>query len=225
MTESGSGSSGTYFRIALKKDPLGKGRRLTDSLSDTDPDLLYFADTAMPAIAAMLGDAGAPAENAQRESAAVMPAVTVAYTHMGDRYVRKFRIRSALVLAGALALGIHGIAASNSGTLLFGAGLLVFCLVLIDTITLDTAGRNVLVGRAFGFWTKSYPMARFAGIGTTRTYHNGIYGGTQVTMELDDPDEKVALMTAYFTKGLVPFADETNAIIGTTMARQDDPAA
>ena len=91
-------------------------------------------------------------------------------------------------------------------------------LILVFRVVLDIDKKVVETHRAFGFWVKTVPMEKFAGLSTTRTKVNGIYTGTSMEMHFDGgPD--LLLAKVFLTKKLAPLAKETNAIVGAALGR------
>lgn len=211
VSESGTGGGGTYFKIALKKDRLGKGIRITDSYKETDLEMLRLTNTVLPAVAKMLEEAEGGGETAERKTG--FPENPSCYRKVDAHYVFNRAGRAmCVVLVGLaiLALGLY-----KGEWVLWAAGIAIalYSLVIIVAIDMDTAARTITLNRAFGLWKKSLPMKRFVAINITRSHTNGFYTGTTAAMEFAEPEQTADLAWAYFTKKLSVLVDESNAII------------
>lgn len=157
VRESGEGA---YFKIAMKKDPLGAGRRLTGTYVDGEAEYEFFKEHALPAIEEMLDTARKESGEVAEEQLTELPENPVSYRKIGALYVRRMWWGVCAAVAVGLYIIISALRSGDSGVALIGVGAILFTLVLIHSITLDTENRKILMGRAFGYWNKSYDMAR-----------------------------------------------------------------
>ena len=208
-------SGDVFFKIALKKDPLGAGLRVTDNYRDGDTEYEFFRTKALGAVEAML-ESDAPSQQ-DEPAPATLPDTPLRYRKTGPVYERRVWKGVCGTVAFGLVVMAQGIRSGKAGWALFGIGIMLFSLVIINSIVLDTANRKILIGRAFGLWKKSYAMERFTGVNLKRSYTNGIYTGTTTSLEFADPHASVVMSHNFITSGLDVLVDETTAIITATM--------
>lgn len=205
-----------FYKIALKKDPLGAGLRVTDNYRDGDAEYEFFKSKVLGTAEAMI-EADAPEREDKANTPATLPETPLRYRKTGPLYERRVWKGPATAISLGAAVVLIGAQTGRGPLALLGVAVMLFSLVSLNYTALDTANRKIIIGRAFGFWKKSYAMERFVGINLKRSYTNGFYTGTSTNLEFADPHASVMMSHNFITRGLDVLVDETTAIITATM--------
>lgn len=221
VAHSESGSSGEYYKISLKADPLGKGYRLTNLYSATDDEALYMRMAAMPALEKMFAGSAASGTEGSVEQAVggrgdavpELPENPVFYRKNGGKYVRLYFYRVLpFLIIGAAVVG-QGVSSGKIQTVGFGLILMAVTALFPFRLILDTEDKLIRIGRVYGLWEKKVPFEQYDGIQVVRQTTNGIYTGTHLEMQFADGKGDFSVGWAYFTKKLDPLLRETEAVI------------
>lgn len=209
-----------YFKIAPKADRLGKGFRITRNYDNNNEEFFYMLMRARPAISGML-EAGREQDSAA--ASAWLAERPVLYSRSGHVYTFASWRNQIMALIVSVAM-LSAFAFLDDWLRWIGlviGGLAFPAAFFIDNrIIIDARAKTIRFATPVGLLETSLPLSRYSGLHVVRNYTNGLYTHTTVSLEFRDPEQRVDLYSAIWTKTLSALAVETEAIIS---AAKDGP--
>lgn len=199
-----------FYEIALKKNRLGKGVRLTRNYGNGDEEFLYLALRALPLVSAMLGY---PDRDSDPRAAVENP---VFYSRDGDKYILTMWRNQILDLV-LLAFAVFAFTWLDGWMKWAMLGMVCFTVfaffAMTSRVVIDSKEKTISFSGPCGISGATFSLERYAGISFAREHADGIYADTGAFVEFRDPPAKADLGWGVGTRKLSALVDETEAII------------